>query len=391
MSGAYAPFNKMTSHSMSNFKIGDWIRFRYTGERAKIIENCMDGNYEVWLESDDESTSAFVDDIVHEADFKGVEQPKLFSPKKTKEPSTEEMFYSKKKLNRKSKQKWKKPSKNLKKTNNPKTSKRDRPKPVFQAPKIKETATTGTGLFVAFLSSKFSEYTVYLVNDTMHSFSFEFILYLNNKEHYKLKNHMTLRDFFSIATLERAQLNDHPIIELRVPVLGLFKRQKVRCKKFLRDGEKVPLMGIEGYLFAFPLLQKAREIENLKTYTKQQMQQQLPRRRKLKSHYNISAFVEFDTDLDLHIEKLVQNPKKILPSRILSTQLEHFEDYINRAIRLGIRQVCIIHGVGDGKLKDIIHLRLKDLKRQGEVDSYHNDYHYKYKFGATVIYFNQWN
>jgi len=54
-------------------KAGDIICFRYTGQRAEILEDYLDGSYAVWFLDDNEESIAFHDDIVLEAYFTGIE------------------------------------------------------------------------------------------------------------------------------------------------------------------------------------------------------------------------------------------------------------------------------------------------------------------------------
>jgi dsDNA-specific endonuclease/ATPase MutS2 len=64
--------------------------------------------------------------------------------------------------------------------------------------------------------------------------------------------------------------------------------------------------------------------------------------------------------------------------------LREFEKYYELAILHMQPTLIIIHGVGEGKLRDEIHdiLRLKQ-----EVKSFVNQYHPLYGYGATEIYF----
>jgi dsDNA-specific endonuclease/ATPase MutS2 len=44
--------------------------------------------------------------------------------------------------------------------------------------------------------------------------------------------------------------------------------------------------------------------------------------------------------------------------------------------------VYIIHGVGKGRLKEMIHAR---LKRHSDVEHFKNEYHERYGWGATEV------
>ena len=61
-----------------------------------------------------------------------------------------------------------------------------------------------------------------------------------------------------------------------------------------------------------------------------------------------------------------------------------FDQYIDQALRLDVKQVYIIHGVGDGVLKAAIHKRLETVPF---VRKFHNSYHPRYGYGATEVLF----
>ena len=76
-------------------------------------------------------------------------------------------------------------------------------------------------------------------------------------------------------------------------------------------------------------------------------------------------------EIDLHIEELVEEPKKLTPGEMLETQIRHFRDCINEAIAFKISKLVVIHGVGEGILKQNIEYMDANTR--------------KYGFGATEI------
>jgi dsDNA-specific endonuclease/ATPase MutS2 len=69
---------------------------------------------------------------------------------------------------------------------------------------------------------------------------------------------------------------------------------------------------------------------------------------------------------------------------ILSLQLKTFEKYYQLAVAHHQHSLIVIHGVGEGVLRDEIHGKLR-LKK--EVKSFVNQYHHLYGYGATEIFF----
>ena len=88
--------------------------------------------------------------------------------------------------------------------------------------------------------------------------------------------------------------------------------------------------------------------------------------------------------VDLHIEKLTNSWKHLTNFEILTLQLNEYEKYYELAVAHRQQQLIIIHGVGEGKLRDEIH---ESLKLKAEVKSFVNQFHPLYGYGATEIYF----
>ncbi|RYD77138.1 MAG: hypothetical protein EOP53_13480, partial [Sphingobacteriales bacterium] len=88
--------------------------------------------------------------------------------------------------------------------------------------------------------------------------------------------------------------------------------------------------------------------------------------------------------IDLHIEKLMDSWKHLTNFEILTIQLNEFEKYYELAVAHRQKEFIVIHGVGEGKLREEIH---EILKYKDEVKSFINQYHHAYGYGATEIFF----
>jgi hypothetical protein len=91
-------------------------------------------------------------------------------------------------------------------------------------------------------------------------------------------------------------------------------------------------------------------------------------------------------ELDLHIEKLVESTKDMDNADMLHLQMKTFEKYLNLAIVHNQERMIVIHGLGKGVLRYSIH---DFLSKSPYVEKYVNDYHPKYGFGATEIFFKR--
>ena len=200
---------------------------------------------------------------------------------------------------------------------------------------------------------------------------------------------------YEVGELLFDQLNDHPVFEVecwRVSTAGtesrLHKSLRIKPKQFFKKTTMAPLLNKQVHLFSvFPRLrpQKPKKDEDLKTYTKRNTRPTI-NWDNINERFSVDVmeFAEFEPEMDLHIEYLVSDYQRLSNNEILSIQLFHFEQYISKAIRLGVDRVFVIHGVGKGKLRDEIATRLVQMDH---IKSFKNEYHPRYGYGATEVIF----
>lgn len=68
-------------------------------------------------------------------------------------------------------------------------------------------------------------------------------------------------------------------------------------------------------------------------------------------------------EVDLHFDKLVDFPKNYDNFQMLQIQMREAHKALERAHRGGIKKVIIIHGVGQGRLREEIHTMLERMDR----------------------------
>lgn len=88
--------------------------------------------------------------------------------------------------------------------------------------------------------------------------------------------------------------------------------------------------------------------------------------------------------VDLHMDKIVDNPLGISSSAMLNLQMEAFEKAITDAQAHKIDSMVFIHGIGTGALKKAIHNRLMDFEF---VRNFELADPIEYGNGATIVYF----
>ena len=100
-----------------------------------------------------------------------------------------------------------------------------------------------------------------------------------------------------------------------------------------------------------------------------------------KAHQHIEPYKSV---VDLHIEKLTTDWKHLSNFEILTIQLRTFEKYMTLAVAHFQPSLTVIHGIGEGKLKQEIHAILAS---RNDIKGYSNNYHPKFGYGATEINF----
>jgi len=90
-------------------------------------------------------------------------------------------------------------------------------------------------------------------------------------------------------------------------------------------------------------------------------------------------------ELDLHIEQLVSNVRGLSNSDMLEIQLTHLRHYLRLAIAHRFERMIVIHGLGRGVLREAVHDMLRETS---EVARFTNEWHGRYGFGATEVFFS---
>ncbi len=266
---------------------------------------------------------------------------------------------------------------------------------------------TNQGIFVGF-ETKYdnegnpSKYFIYLINDNQADVVFNYEFSLVDGTSSKLNGLVRSNTAFPLGILQYDELNDSPQLYFDLwasTTAGLGKKVekgvKVKVKSFLKKVKKAPVL--HGEVHLYELARKLEEAvaaasgESLTDYTKKVTksghQQQL-----IDDYYykqsvpSVQDKAHFPIELDLHLETLVENVKSLTNAEKLNTQIEAFEEYIEEAYEIGLDSVFVIHGLGKGRLRDIISSR---LIRNETVRTFKNDHHPKYGFGATEIFFKK--
>lgn len=89
---------------------------------------------------------------------------------------------------------------------------------------------------------------------------------------------------------------------------------------------------------------------------------------------------EYEMEIDLHIEELIDHYGGMSNAEIIQVQLRHFQKALDKAINERYRTLTVIHGIGNGRLKQEVRNILKSMNLR-----FHDGSYSKYGFGATEV------
>jgi hypothetical protein len=232
-------------------------------------------------------------------------------------------------------------------------------------------------------------FRLYLVNQTSMHLNFSYRLRLAGEVDFELKNDIHPLSDFYLHDVPFEALNDSPRYDFEFSLKNPDKKKAGHVEASLKVKAKQVFARIEESRmkqeasFSYILLEH---------YPDRPEEEKADLKKLSDAGYKIYEGGKIHKQhleparsvLDLHIEKLVDDPMRISKQEMIDIQLKTFEKYYELALLHHLHQMIVIHGVGTGRLRDEIHdiLRLKK-----EVKFFVNQFHPLYGFGATEIYF----
>jgi len=268
------------------------------------------------------------------------------------------------------------------------------PAPIAPAAESQYAILKSVGVQLAFDAATGGAYPMYLLNDTDREYIYHFQFVTSKKKSQELHGKLTAVSAVEVGNMLLDDLNDQPEIHIgcsRISTNGLEagmeKVLKIKAKQFFSKMLTAPILNRPVHLYKIfdrdesPVT--AQEQEDLKTYT--QRKATAPARTARgqgRRPHEVEELAHFVPEIDLHIERLLPNAKKMSNAEIIKVQLAHFESFLDKALSVGAERVYIIHGLGKGRLRDLIATRLMQIDY---VKTFNNDYHPRYGFGATEV------
>lgn len=232
------------------------------------------------------------------------------------------------------------------------------------------------------------EMKIHLVNHTKFRYNFIYALHFFGKPDFELKNTVHPFEDFYLHDILFEDLNDNPSFEFEFHLAE-------------PDKDKEDYFDTVVKLKPKQLFAKIKELQEtgratfsqllFEKYPDRSLEETVELSDRLKSGaklYNAADarqhMEQAKSVIDLHIEKLTDEWRRMSNYEMLSLQLRTFEKYYQLSVTHHQPSLVVIHGIGEGKLRDEIH---QLLRNKNEVRSFVNQYHPRYGYGATEIYF----
>jgi hypothetical protein len=230
---------------------------------------------------------------------------------------------------------------------------------------------------------------IHLVNKTPDAYRFTYIQQFFGNTNFELQNEVAAFHDFYLHDISFESVNDSPSFSFDFSLAVPHKKKashfeaslKLKPKQVFKRIEEMkennePTISYQLFteypdkVSEEPMVElSALAAKGYKVYDASRIRQNLPPARSV---------------VDLHIEKLTNNWKDLGNIEILGIQLHEFEKWLDLAIAHRQPSLIVIHGVGEGRLRDEVH---DIIKTKREVKNFINQYDPRFGHGATEIFF----
>lgn len=152
------------------------------------------------------------------------------------------------------------------------------------------------------------------------------------------------------------------------PPSPLTYSEKFKAKDFAGAKQKLPVTGLQGWLFRLDEDELVIDAGKLKESFFKTAEEKA------------DIVSKPENEVDLHIEKLRDDYHFLSSAEILKIQLDHFNKKLDAAIVHQLHEIVFIHGAGNGILRHELH---KALGRNNKVQTFMDARKEKFGYGAT--------
>lgn len=258
----------------------------------------------------------------------------------------------------------------------------------------KEDLKEGLYLIVQYKMGQMDEESmlpVFLYNHSNRTLVFDLNYYSEDSPAQQIKGKLASGGIDLIHHISFKSLECQPTFELDwvyddQPNVPLTSDIVIKPNVFFKKYGSISIVNSSGSMYYVQAKKTETQSGSLSEYTRKERRTAVLLNQKKASQRQPSAAIkeraEFNPVLDLHIDKIHQNPSSMRKGEILQYQMNVFDRFIEKAIKLKVQQIFIIHGVGNGRLKDEIATKL--IQHSG-VNTFKNEYNESYGFGATEV------
>lgn len=232
-------------------------------------------------------------------------------------------------------------------------------------------------------------FKLYLINQNKTGYNFQYVQGFFGESEFELKGEILMRNDFYLHDIAFSDFSDNPFFNVEFSLITPDKTKadyyetsvKLKPKQLFQRIEEMKQKNEPSITFKLFEVYPDKAIEEDKV----ELTPNVARKHKLYQAERIREHLEpARSVVDLHIEKLSDDWKHLSNFEILTIQLKEFDKWYDLAYAHRLPNLIVVHGVGSGKLRDEIH---DILKTKHEVKTFVNQYHPRFGYGATEIYF----
>lgn len=238
-------------------------------------------------------------------------------------------------------------------------------------------------------TGEWQHFEVSIGNYTDVELQCQYQLWLNEEIHTTFRKSLMRGAEVFLHHFKPDQINDRPVWQVQcwkkdeqgVMIQVADQEIKLRAKQYVAKIQSPEFKASKQLLFEIP-------VTDTSVLKKPAPEKPAPTqfdfniKKKVEQYHEVLQKAHMPDFIDLHAEKLIPDYRHLSATEILNMQVHSFKNFLEKAIRLRMYKVYIVHGHGKGVLKQEIE---KALKKYPEVCSYNNDYNPRFGFGATEI------
>jgi hypothetical protein len=241
-----------------------------------------------------------------------------------------------------------------------------------------------------------SDINVWLINNTSYNILFTYSILKNNKFTTLETGNISTFSSELIETINKTELNNHTHLKVdilffndkehlhQLPISEVVKLKPIKFYKqnAFEANKFIPEKSLLLTVFELNEIEGSNKVNNSTIDFSKILSQKLHQTdspKKSKPHANNNPANEME--IDLHIEELLENYSGMNNAEIIHIQLKHFQNALDTAINNHYKKLIVIHGVGNGRLKQ----EVRNILSANKTVKFYDASYSRYGFGATEI------